>query len=398
MRNIILRVLIPGAITLMGIVIIVAFFLLRGRAERKPPQPRVAVVEIQQVELDTQPVELVASGVVTPSREVTVIPEVSGRIVSQSPSLIPGGRFEQGDVLARIDARDYTLAVRQEESRVKQAELDLELELGRQGIAEREWELLGDGRAAEDVPLALRKPHLLSAEHNLESARGGLGRAQLGLERTVLRAPFNALVLTESVDVGQVVGPTTAAVSLVGTDRFWVKVSVPVERLGAVNIPGVNAEEGSPAQVVHKLGGGDTVLPGHVLRLLGELDGATRTAQLLVAVDQPLDGEMPLLPGSFVEVRVQGRGIEGAVSIPRAALVEDERVWVIAEDETLARREVTIGWRAPTQVIVTEGLETGDRLVVSPLSRPVVGTPVKLLGTDSQADDGAAGASAGGQP
>lgn len=398
MRNVIIRFVIPGVITLMGILIIVAFFVLRKGADRQPPQPRVAVVEIQQVQLGNQPVELVASGLVTPSREVTIIPEVSGRIVKQSPSLIPGGRFDKGEVLARIDARDYSLALRQEESRVRQAELELELELGRQGIAVREWEILGDGRTGDEVPLALRKPHLLNAQQSLESARGGLERAQLNLERTVLRAPFHAMILSESLDVGQVVGPTTAAVKLVGTERFWVKVSVPVGRLAALDIPGVNGDEGSPATLVQSFGNGDVEYAGQVLRLLGELDAATRTAQLLVAVENPMDGAMPLLPGSFVEVRVRGREMVNAVAIPRTALEEDERVWVVAPDETLLERRVTIGWRSPTQVIVIAGLEDGDRLVISPLSTPLVGTPVKILPGDAQADAPAADPLDGGQP
>lgn len=384
MKKILTRAVIPGAITLVGILLVVAMFLLKPRAERTPPVPRVAQVEVLEVRLGAEPVVYHASGLVTPAQEVTIIPEVSGRIVSQSSQLIPGGRFERGQEMARIDPRDYTLALDQERSRVHQAELELDLERGRGDIAAHEWTILGDGRAGGEVPLALREPHRISAEQSLEAARSGLRRAEISLERTVLRAPFNAMVIAEGVDVGQVVGPGTAAVSLVGTDRFWVRIAVPVDKLAALDIPGVTADEGSYARITQRLGGNassanEGARDGVVLQLAGQLDPTTRMAELLVAVDRPLDGEgLPLLPGAYVDVEIEGHALTGAFAIPRAALVDGDQVWIIDADGALARRSVEVGWRSAEEVVITRGLDPGTRVVVSPLASPVEGMPVRV--------------------
>jgi RND family efflux transporter MFP subunit len=390
MKKILNRVVIPGAITGLGILLVVAMFVLKPRADRTPPEPRVAEVEVLDVQLGTETVVLHASGLVVPAQEVTVIPEVSGRIVSQSSRLLPGGRFERGQEMARIDSRDYTLAMEQERSRVHQAELELELERGRGDIAAHEWEILGDGRAGGEVPLALREPHRLNAEQGLEAARSGLRRAEINLERTVLRAPFNAMVITEQVDVGQVVGPATAAVSLVGTDRFWVRIAVPVEKLAAIDIPGVTADEGSPARVTQRIGGDSAgVRRGEVIQLAGQLDPATRMAEILVAVDRPLEGHgIPLLPGAYVDVEIDGRDLNGAVTVPRDALVDGDQVWIVGAGNALIRRSVEVGWRSPDEVVITRGLEAGTRIVVSPMVSPVEGMPVRVEDGDAPADDG----------
>lgn len=389
MRSLVIRVLIPAGITLLGLLVVGVFFLLKPKPERKLPAHKMPTVQVMEVTPRAEQALVAVNGLVTPSREVTVVPEVGGRIVSQSEQLIPGGRFDRNERLATIDQRDFRLVIQQEQSRVRQAELELQLETERQDIALREWELLGDGRPAEDAPLALRKPHLVNAEESLAAARAGLQRAELNLERTVLRAPFNAMVVEERVDVGQVVGQATSAVTLIGTDRFWIQASVPVEKLALIDIPDVNAEQGSPVCIVGQVGVGE--ISGHrgqVLQLLGQLDASTRTGQLLIAIDDPLaigDGGLPLLPGAFVQVEIEGREIGGAVVVPRTAVVDGSTVWLVDGEQRLIRRQVDIGWRTEDDVIVTAGLEQGDRLVISPLHQAVAGMDVRIAGADAHA-------------
>jgi multidrug efflux pump subunit AcrA (membrane-fusion protein) len=180
-------------------------------------------VEVSKADV---PVVVEATGIVSPARQIEVIPEVAGRIVGLSKKAIPGGRFRKGEVIARIDPRDYELAISQEQSRVRQAQLELELETGRGDIAAREWELMKENRKEPGNPLLLRTPHLETAKENLQAAKSGLERARLNRERTILRAPFNAIVLDKHVDIGQLTGPSTRVVTLIGTDQLWIDASV----------------------------------------------------------------------------------------------------------------------------------------------------------------------------
>jgi len=355
--------------------------LLKPKAERTTPEPRVAVVDVLPVVFSDHAAQVSATGQVQAAQQIQLIAEVSGRVVYQSEEVIPGGRLERGEVLVRLDARDYQLAVAQQESQVEQAELNLQLEKGRQAIAAREWELLGEGRSEDEAPLALRKPQLANAERAVEAARSGLAQAQLALERTALRAPYNAVVTAETVDLGQVVGPQMAIATLVGTDAFWIQVAVPVADLAHVDIPGVSAEVGSPVEITQRISGEDIVRQGRVLRLAGALDPQTRTAQLLVVVRDPLDppdGGLPLLPGAYVDVMIAGKTLSETVRIPRRAVFDGGFVWVVTAEDTLSKVAVDIAWRTDDGVIVSGGLAEGDRVVVSPLSLPVAGMPVRI--------------------
>lgn len=378
-------VLILGAAAAAGLV-------ASGKSAKKAtPEPVIAAVDVLEVQPMSNPAEVHATGVVQPDREVTVIPQVSGQIVSVSPKLVPGGRLAAGEVLARIDPRDYSLAVRQEESRVAQARVEYELEEGRQTTARREWELLGEGRSGDEAPLALRRPQKVAATQSLESARAGLERARLSLARTSLVAPFNAMVVTEGIDVGQVVGGATTVARLVGTDRFRVEVSVPFEQLRALEIPGLNAAEGgSPATVRQQLSDGVLERSGEVIALAGQLDPQTRNATVLVAIDDPLDtgaGGLPLLPGAFVDVVLHGQEIADSYEVPRSAVYGGDKVWLVDREDRLASTTVSTRWGDDEHLIVTSGLSPGAKVVVSPLSRPIEGAPVRAASSQEPRDE-----------
>ncbi len=336
-----------------------------GAIEVPPRAVEVVEVELSEVEAIVR-----ATGTVQAARQVALSPEVSGRVVELDPRLRPGGRFEAGEVMLRVDARDYQTALEADRARLAQVELEVALERQRQRTAEREWALVGG--EADGEPLALRRPHLAAAEANLRSAQAAVERSELNVARTRLRAPFNAIVTGQSVEVGQVVGPQGPVATLVGTDEARVVVSVPVERLASLDVPGFGGGEGSPARV-RQLDGPPWT--GRVTGLVGQLDQQTRTAQLIVSIPEPLSGERPLLPGAFVDVELVGRPIGTAARVPRVALTGGDTVW-LARDGKLARATVEVGWRADEEVYVVSGLSDGDQVILSPLSLPIEGQGV----------------------
>ncbi len=382
-----IRVALPLAVLLLGALICAGLLALRPRSGKTRPERQAPLVEVLQVQLVQLPAQVRASGVVEPARQLTLSPEVGGRVVRTAPDLLPGARFAAGELLVALDARDYRLAIEQQQSALRQAELELELELGRQRTALREWELLGDGRDASEAALALRAPHLASAEAALEAARAGLEKARLDLERTTLRAPFNVVVADEQVEQGQVVSPGSPLATLYGSDRFLVNLSLPLERLALVDVPGFNAQQGSPALVVQRLGEATQAeRSGRVLGLAGELDAEARTARLLVAVERPLevtDGDLPLLPGAFVEVWLTGRGQQGVAVVPREAVFDGEGAWVLDDEDRLARRRLQLSWSDAEQVYATTGLTEGERLVLTPPPLAVEGMQVRVAGGGS---------------
>ncbi len=384
MNKVVTRLVIPGLIVLAGVGISGAMVASKPKAERDDGEATAVLVEVVTVEAEQMVAKLGGTGIVEPARQVSLAFQVPGSLVWVSEEAVPGGRFAKGELVARVDPQMYELAVKQAEGTATRAELDLQLEQSRKSIAEREWELLGEGKAASEAPLALREPQLATAEVAAASARSALERVQLDLSRTELRAPFNAVVVEELLEVGQLVGSAGTVITMVGTDAARVKVSLPVEKLSLVELP-EGGRPGSAATITQLLGDGSQVVrEGRVHRLVGQLDPSTRTATLLVQVDSPMEGEgLPLLPGAFVSVDIEGILRDDIVAIPRQAVSEGSLAWVVGPGDILECRTLDVAWGTMGSVFVSEGLKSGDRVVTSALSLPMEGQVVRVSGTET---------------
>ncbi|MBN2718041.1 MAG: efflux RND transporter periplasmic adaptor subunit [Deltaproteobacteria bacterium] len=384
MKSFIFKVLIPVAIIGLGVAGMRYFKSKAKKAKHVEPTEQVLQVETMRVQTESLPMRVQASGSVQAAMQITLMPEVTGKIKWVSPNLIPGSRFSEGEVIARIDKSDYRLALEQQIGQVEQAKLNLTLEQSRGQVAREEWALIKGQNATSGEPadLALRKPHLEEARQMQASAQSSMARAALNLKKTVIRAPFDAMVLEKNVDIGQVVGPSSPLVSLMGTEELWVQVSVPVELLSAIRIPGLNAtaEEGSLASVIQSVGDNKQIVrKGKVIRLLGRLDSRNRTATLLVSVPTPFDigdSQLPLLAGAYVDVEIEGDVRQDVIRIPRGAHREGAFVWRVSKDNRLQRVAVQVAWKEPEYVILSSGIAAGDEIVTSPISFPLEGMPV----------------------
>jgi len=393
------------AVVILAVGLLATGWMMNNRItpDRAPAEEEVVPVAVTPLTHTTEQVMVTAQGTVTPARQVQVRPEVSGRIVEMSSRLMPGGYFPKGAMLARVDVRDYEARVAAQRDLVAQATLRLEQERARQSVARQEWELLKDSIPADQAnrDLALRIPQIESAEASLTAAKSALAKAELDLERCTLTAPFNAQVLRESVDPGQVVNPQTEVAMLAGTDQYWVQVSVPVEYLSWIEIP-TSRSTGSTSTIIQKTGAGDITREGQVIRLLGDLDPAGRLARLLVSIADPLNrrtnkGQLPLLIGSYVTVEIAGKTMEHVLVVPRSAIrdldgaaTEDGRnregIWIMDDDDRLRIEPVEVAWRTRDSVYIANGLPDGARLVISNIP-----TPVRGMKLSTQPADGASG-------
>jgi len=379
-----LRYLAPLVVVLAGAY--VARVLIEGRTAppRSEPPPRVLPVETISVEIEDRDRHLEAWGTVQPVRSVVLRPTVTGPVVEVHPELLAGGRVPAGAPLVRIDPRDYELGIAVARAEVASAEADLEVERGNASVAARELELLAGDIELDEAErrLALREPVVAQREAALENARAQLARAELDLERAVIAAPFDALVLGEDVEVGTDLRAGTQVATLVDTSVFLVEVSVPLSRLGALR------GTGSAARVWPAGAASAAPLEGTLARLSGEVEPTGRTARVQVEVAAPLDVESgaPLLLGSFVRVELPLRTVPSAAAIPRGALREGDEVWLVDPEGLLEIRPVEVALRGDGEVLVSDGLESGDVVVTSSISVPVPGMRVEPVAGDDGAE------------
>ncbi len=350
--------------------------------ERRPRGPEAILVETTPVEIDRHQVIIHAMGTVKPAREMQLASRVSGQIVEVSPNFVPGGRYEAGSQLLKIDPKDYEIAVRQQEGNLTRMESDVRIEMGQQQVARREYELLGDEIGGGDEALLLRVPQLAAKKAAVDVAEATLEKARLDLERTAINAPFNAIIHSRNVELGAYVSPGSSLAAMIGTDVFWVETSVPVDELRHITLPDDHDEAGSEARVYHPAAWGpDTYRTGSVVKLLPDLEPRGRMGRVLIAVENPLGAsdpdKPPLLLDSFVRVRILGSDMEGVAEIPRTALRGGDYVWIMCEENTLDIREVEIVWSARDVVYVASGVEAGEAMIISGVGTPVPGMPLR---------------------
>jgi RND family efflux transporter MFP subunit len=379
-------------VTFIVILLILGFggctslFLLWTGPETVPEETIKSAKIVQTIPLvpQTRSVAVSAFGSVVPSRKVVIKPQVTGQVIWQSDSITIGGHVKEGDELIRIDPNDYELALAEVQSDFEQARFEREVESGRQVIAKREWDEIQSELDMEEVnkSLVLREPHLRRAKALMEKAQNDIELAELQLSRTVIKAPFNAMVVEESVEVGQLLDSGSDICELVGTDEFWIEVTIPFSQLKWVHFP-ENGQPGAEAQVILDTGEGESITwKGRVIRLLGDLEPLGRMARLVVSVTDPLDlrrdscSKFPLLLGNYVEVKIDAGELEDALTIPRAALREGNQIWVVGDDHLLRILPATVLWPEKETVIISNNLEKGDQLIVSDLQVALPGMEV----------------------
>lgn len=385
----ILKVVLP--LLIIGLALLAAQALMvSGPAVPKVSRDvKATFVEVLTARVQDEQTAIVAYGTVQVHQRLIVQPEISGRVVKLNPRLVIGETLGKGATLLQIDPRDYQVAVNEQRASLAKAEFDLQVELGNQAVAKREWSLLNPSAGEVNTlsrQLALRRPHLKEKRIALAAAKSRLHRARLNLQRTMLRAPFNALVLNESVEVGQLINQQSSVATLVGTDEFRVQVSVPIQQLEWIAFPGPGHPQGSPVRVIRERGNGQPVVrEGTVVELLGDVTENGRMAQVLVSIADPLElanpaqVRRPLLLGEYVRVEIEGPELHDVIVLPRDAIREGSRVWVKNSENQLDVRPVEIILSRKDTVLINRGLRDGEAIITSQLPAAIPGLPLQTV-------------------
>jgi RND family efflux transporter MFP subunit len=367
---------------IVGVGYLVMAGLKASTPEAKKRQPRAmqVLVNIEPLIMANAGVRVEGMGLVVAAREVKLKAQVSGQVVEIAADFLEGQHVAAGTVLAQIEADDYELQLAQAQSTLELREAELELEMGFQRVAGREWQLLGESSdiLAESSSLALREPQLKQAQAMQRSAQSAVDRARLDLSRTEIAVPFNAQVLEKSVEVGSLAGIGGDVAHVVSTDSFYVRVSIPVNRVPVLEIPG--------GEALVSISGAESPITGRIISLLGDLDPNGRMARVLVEVRDPLGleaqnaGRAKLLLGAYVTVDLVGHPMPNTFLIPRETLRNDDHVWLRRPDATLEIRSVSVLWKNRDTVVIGEGLATGEQLITSSLSFAADGMEVTVAG------------------
>jgi RND family efflux transporter MFP subunit len=374
----------------MAAIISFSLYTFKPRTEKKPPKRAIPIVKTMKIRPGSEQVFIEAYGTVIPSRQITLSAQVNGKVIRQNPEMVPGGVITKDDFILQVDQADYTLLVKERQAEVANAQYELELEEGKQTIAKQEWLLLENDIefSLASKSLALREPHLKHAQAQLDAAKSRLEAAELNLKRTTIHSPFNALVLEEFVEHGQILGLQTPIATLAGTDHFWIQLSIPVSLLPRITFPQGQKKQGNAVKVLLEEinGGSQIVRQGKLFKLLGDLGPKGRMARVLVSIEDPLnlaektdtDSPSKILLGSYVKVRIDAGTIDNVYTIPRQAVREGDRLWVVSDKGILNIKSAQILWRRIDELLVSAEINPGEEVIISRLQSPLPGMAVRI--------------------
>ena len=383
-KNIIILI---SCLLILGIAALVLIYIFSTEPEAQSEgatKKTAMLVSVMDVEKGSFTPEFTATGTVRPVEDLQLSPMVSGQITYRAPAFVPGGIVRKGQQLLKIQAADFENQVKLRESELKQARTNLELEMGRQRIAQQDLALVGaDSLTNEQQNLVLRQPQLNAVKAQIQLAEANLEQARLNLQRTSITAPFDAQIVTQNVTVGSQVSPQVNLGRLVGINEYWVEATVPIEKLKWLVIPSSANGKGSAVRIRNKGSWAEGEFRnGYIAKQIGALEQQTRLARILIKIPDPLafwasnQGLPKLLIDEFVEVQIQGRSTENLIKINRDYLRNNNTVWVM-ENEELSIRDVTIELIDAEYVYISKGLNETDKIVTTNIATVTEGVALR---------------------
>jgi RND family efflux transporter MFP subunit len=346
-------------------------------ATSEPPLVSIITATPQTLRLDVQ-----SQGIVKPRTEMDLVPEVAGKITYVHPHWEAGGFFAKDDLLVAIEARDYDYAIAEARARIAEAKRVLLSEQAQAQQARTEWQTLGVGQA---TPLALREPQLAEARAKLQAAEADLSKAQLKRSRCELRAPFAGRIREKISGLAQFVQAGEKLAHLYATDVAEIRLPINSKQLAFVDVPlgepNTDAKLQTIVNLTADIAGRVVTWQGRIVRTEGVVDASNGQIYVVAQVAQPYrqaKGQAPLLAGLFVQASIHGKTRQDVFVLPPTAVDAEQQVWLVDNAQKLTRRKISVLRFEPERLVVSDGLQAGDKVVVSGLPIPIEGMKVKI--------------------
>ncbi|GAB4199319.1 MAG: efflux RND transporter periplasmic adaptor subunit [Wenzhouxiangellaceae bacterium] len=388
--------LLPIWIIIGAIVGAVAMTSLLREPPVSQPKPDVARL-VDTVELQPRNIqyEVETFGTVMPRTETTLMAEVAGKVVEVAEAFAAGGFLRQGDLLMQIDPSDYETALLSAEANLASSKARLSQEQAQSDQARKDWQQLNPGR--EPNILVLRLPQLDEAKASVRAAEADLIKAKRDLQRTEIRMPYDGLVRSRAIDLGQYLTPGSTLGEVFAVDVAEVRLSLSDEELRYVRLPAIgesDPEQMPPVTLKATVNGSPVSWQGRIVRSEGVVDTESRVVYAVAQVNDPYgllgaERQEPLKVGTFVNAIIQGRSGEDIVIIPRTNLQPDNTVFIANSENKLEVRPVEVSRTTPELAYISAGLNAGDRLITTSIAAPIPGMVVRTEIPEVETDTGA---------
>jgi RND family efflux transporter MFP subunit len=321
---------------------------------------------------------ITANGYVVARTKASVSAEVMGRL--EYLGVTEGTRVRRGEIIARIESGDYVARVAA--ARAEVASTEAQLAQARRDLERAK--ALAAQKVISDAELEDRRTALDVLDARLRAARAQLELAEVSLENTRVRAPFDGTVLRKDAEQGEIVAPSSAGGGLTRTaivtmaDLGTLEVEVDVNEAYIARI-----RNGQPGRITLDAYP-DTSFAGRVRQVVPTADRQKATVLVKVAI---LDRDPRILPEMGAKVLFLREASEAAtaaaprrVLVPSAAVRREAAgasVWLV-ENDRATRRAVELGPERGEDIEIRKGLEGGERVVLDPPATLKDGAAVRV--------------------
>ncbi|MCW8091516.1 efflux RND transporter periplasmic adaptor subunit [Alteromonas sp. ASW11-130] len=334
-------------------------------------------VTVDKLDTDSYTVEITAYGEVSPLEITKLAAQVSGEIVSWNKHFVNGGLVKRGETLFTIEKDAYEAALLLAEANVTSAKAQLIQEEAQAQVAKEEAAKLTKGKVSD---LYLRKPQLLSAQAALKSAKAQLKIAQRDLDNCEVKAPYDALVVSRDIGVGDFVSTGMITATLYSIET--AEVTFPVAGFDQAFLPDQITQRKA---TVNSGSSKQTERSAWLHRDTGIVDQATRMAHLVARIDDPYgirSQQRPIKFGSYVKVNFSGKTVDNVYRIPQE-LVTNKKLWTLDKEDKLISNEVDVV-REDGGYFLIRGDFDQNRVVKTLPEYPQEGIAVKVIPTDAK--------------
>ena len=239
-------------------------------------------------------------------------------------------------------------------------------------------------RSVKPTDFALNKPQVQDAQAQLRAAKANLKEAKLNVERTSIKVPFKGRVVEKMVGEGQYIAAGSSLGKVFATDVVEVRLPLTDIQLTELDLPmGFMATEGNGPEVTFTstMGRSQHQWKGRIIRTNASVDQQTRLIYAIAEVQDPYgkgaDFGVPFAVGMFVQANVAGVESREAMVIPRDALRNADKVYVVDQENKLDIRSVEVISTSTERVLISAGVEVGEKVAVSTLPNAAQGMLVE---------------------
>ncbi|WP_206484997.1 efflux RND transporter periplasmic adaptor subunit [Thalassotalea sp. G2M2-11] len=383
-------VLMPFAIILAAIIVLVIVGALAPKPAKKPVELKAPLVEVAPLVKQAVTFMIPSQGSVKPRTQTQLISEVSGQVIKVDERFKVGGFFNKGEVLLAIDDINYQVALVQAQARLTTAQAVLVEEQARVKQAKEEWLL--SGKSLEQAPqVALRQPQLQKAQAEVKAAKANVKQAKVTLARTKIRAPYDAMIQSKNVDIGQYVAMGSNIATTFAIDYAEVRLPVKLRDIPFLSLPkvGEKKQHGSAVNLSLSIGAQQVSWPSSISRYEGVVDSQSRVHYLVAKVDDPYalltEGhQQELRVGTFVNATITGRTIDNVIAIPRSAITGANTVYLLDQNNQLHIQTVDVLRTDSNFIYTQDDLNLDYQLVMTKLETPIEGMTLRVNGIDNE--------------